>query len=33
MFAKELEIRNLSTIIKAKQLGLDEAFIESRIVV
>lgn len=33
MFAKENEVRNLRLIIKGKQLGLDEEFIEKQIVV
>lgn len=32
MFAKEIEIKNLKTIIKGKQLGMNEDFIESEIV-
>ncbi|MFO8015765.1 MAG: ATP synthase A1 subunit C [Candidatus Woesearchaeota archaeon] len=32
MFAKEIEIRNLKTIIKGKQLGMQEDFIEKEIV-
>lgn len=32
MFAKEIEIRNLKTIIKGKQLGLDEAFMARELV-
>ncbi len=33
MFAKEMEIRNLKTIIKGKQLGLEEGFIEKELVI
>jgi V/A-type H+-transporting ATPase subunit C len=33
MFAKEVEVRNLRIIIKGKQLGLDEDFIERQLVV
>ncbi len=33
MFAKEIEIQNLLKLIKGKELGLDEKFIESEIVV
>jgi len=33
MFAKEIEVRNLKILIKGKQLGLDENFIEKQIVV
>lgn len=33
MFAKEIEIKNLKTIIKGKQLGLDERFIEHSLIV
>ncbi len=32
MFAKEIEVRNLKIIIKGKQLGLSEEFIESQMV-
>ena len=32
MFAKEIEIRNLKTIIKGKQLGVDDAFITKELV-
>lgn len=32
MFAKEIEIRNLRTIIKGKQLGLSEDFIQGQLV-
>lgn len=32
MFAKEIEIRNLKTIIKGKQLGVDDAFISKELV-
>ena len=32
MFAKEIEIRNLKILIKGKQLGLSEGFIESQLV-
>jgi vacuolar-type H+-ATPase subunit C/Vma6 len=32
MFSKELEIKNLSIIIKSKQLRFPEAFIESHII-
>ena len=33
IFAKEIEVRNLRIIIKGKQLGLDEDFIEKQLVV
>ena len=33
MFAKEIEIRNLKTLIKGKQLGLDENFISKELIV
>ena len=33
MFAKEIEVRNLKILIKGKQLGLDENFIEKQLVV
>ena len=33
MFLKDLEVKNLSRIIKAKQLGLSETFIEKAIVI
>ena len=33
MFAKEVEIRNLKTLIKGKQLGLDEDFITKELVI
>ena len=33
MFAKEIEIRNLKILIKGKQLGLDEEFVESQLVI
>ncbi|PIN86730.1 ATP synthase A1 subunit C [Candidatus Woesearchaeota archaeon CG10_big_fil_rev_8_21_14_0_10_44_13] len=33
MLAKEIEIRNLKTIIKGKQLGMKEEFIESQLVI
>lgn len=33
MFAKEIEIRNLRTIIKGKQLGMGESFIEKELVI
>jgi len=33
MFAKEIEVRNLKILIKGKQLGLDENFIERQLVV
>ncbi|MBI4150085.1 ATP synthase A1 subunit C [Candidatus Woesearchaeota archaeon] len=33
MFAKEVEIRNLKTLIKGKQLGLDEDFISRELVI
>ena len=33
MFLKDLEVKNLTRIIKAKQLGLTEDFIEKTIVV
>lgn len=33
MFAKEVEIRNLKTLIKGKQLGLDEDFISKELVI
>ncbi len=32
MLAKEIEVRNLKILIKGKQLGLDEQFIESQLV-
>jgi len=32
MFAKDIEVRNLRIIIKGKQLGLNEEFIESQLV-
>ena len=32
MFAKDIEIRNLKIIIKGKQLGLSEQFIESQLI-
>ena len=32
MFAKEIEVRNLKLIVKGKQLGLNEDFIESQLV-
>ncbi|MDO8740495.1 MAG: ATP synthase A1 subunit C [Candidatus Woesearchaeota archaeon] len=32
MFAKEIEVRNLKTIIKGKQLNMDETFIENQLV-
>ena len=32
MFAKEMEVRNLRIIIKGKQLGLSEQFIESQLI-
>ena len=32
MFAKDIEIRNLRIIIKGKQLGLKEEFVESQLV-
>ncbi len=32
MFAKDIEVRNLKIIIKGKQLGLEEQFIESQLV-
>ena len=33
MFAKEIEIRNLRILLKGKQLGLEEEFIERQLVV
>jgi len=33
MFLKDLEVKNLSRIIKAKQLSLSEEFIEKTIVI
>lgn len=33
MFLKDLEVKNLTRIIKAKQLGMDESFIEKTIVI
>ncbi|MCP3682523.1 MAG: ATP synthase A1 subunit C [bacterium] len=33
MFAKEIEVKNLKTLIKGKQLGLDDGFIEEQMVV
>lgn len=33
MFAKEIEVKNLKTLVKGKQLGLSEEFIESELVV
>lgn len=32
MFAKDIEVRNLKVIVKGKQLGLSESFIESQLV-
>jgi len=32
MFAKDIEVRNLKIIVKGKQLGLSEEFIESQLV-
>jgi len=32
MFAKEIEIKNLKTIVKGKQLGLEEGFIENELI-
>ena len=32
MFAKDIEVRNLKLIIKGKQLGLSEQFIESQLI-
>ena len=32
MFAKDIEVRNLKIIVKGKQLGLSEDFIESQLV-
>lgn len=32
MFAKDIEVRNLRIIVKGKQLGLDEEFIENQLV-
>lgn len=32
MFAKELEVRNLKTIIKGKQLNIEEEFIENQLI-
>ena len=32
MFAKDIEVRNLKVIVKGKQLGLSEGFIESQLV-
>ena len=33
MFAKDIEVRNLRIIVKGKQLGLEEQFIESQLVI
>lgn len=33
MFAKEIEVRNLRTLIKGKQLGFDEAFLAQQLVI
>ena len=33
MFAKEVEVRNLRVLLKGKQLGLEESFIESQLIV
>lgn len=33
LFAKEIEVRNLKMILKSKQLGMDEAFMEEHLVV
>ncbi len=33
MFAKEVEVRNLRTLVKGKQLGLDEEFLEAQLVI
>jgi len=33
MFAKDIEIRNLKTLLRGKQLGVDDSFIESQLVV
>ena len=32
MFAKEMETRNLNVLVKGKQMGMDEAFIEQQLV-
>ena len=32
MFAKDIEVRNLRIIIKGKQLGLSEQFMESQLI-
>ena len=32
MFAKDIEVRNLKMIIKGKQLGLSEQFIENQLI-
>ena len=32
MFAKDIEIRNLKLLVKGKQLGLSEQFIESQLI-
>ena len=32
MFAKDIEIRNVKIIVKGKQLGLNEEFIENQLV-
>jgi len=33
MFTKDIEVRNIRSIVKAKQLGLEEDFIEKKLVV
>lgn len=33
MFAKENEVRNLKLLLKARQLGLPESFVEQQIVI
>ncbi|NQV08804.1 ATP synthase A1 subunit C [Candidatus Woesearchaeota archaeon] len=33
MFAKEIEVKNLKTLVKGKQLGMSEEFIEQRLVI
>ncbi|MBT4540348.1 ATP synthase A1 subunit C [Candidatus Woesearchaeota archaeon] len=33
MFAKEIEVKNIKTLVKAKQLGMDEEFISQQLIV
>ena len=33
MFLKDIEVKNLTRIMKAKQLGMEESFIEKIIVI